>query len=126
MAVLEVGMGGRLDATNVVRPLAALITPIGFDHMEYLGTTLRQIAAEKAGVIHRGAVALTTNVEPLIVDVLRKRAEKFGGRFVVVAEGHDTPLSALFELPVGLGVCLIDHLVAFQRSASANKLLPFL
>src|SRR5438067_12258270 len=65
MAVLEVGMGGRLDATNVVRPLAALITQIGFDHMEYLGTTLRQIAAEKASVIHRGAAVLTTNVEPL-------------------------------------------------------------
>src|SRR5437763_11782888 len=59
--VLEVGMGGRLDATNVVRPLAALITPIGFDHREFLGTTIRQIASEKAGVIHRGTIVLTTN-----------------------------------------------------------------
>ena len=64
IVVLEVGMGGRLDATNVVRPLAALITPIGFDHMEYLGTTLRQIAAEKAGVIHRGAVATMRTPSP--------------------------------------------------------------
>ena len=47
VAVLEVGMGGRLDATNVVRPIAALITPIGFDHTEFLGGTLRKIAAEK-------------------------------------------------------------------------------
>ena len=53
VAVLEVGMGGRLDATNVVRPVAALITPIGLDHTEYLGNTLRKIASEKAGVIHR-------------------------------------------------------------------------
>jgi len=53
VTVLEVGMGGRLDATNVVKPIAALITPVGFDHMEYLGTTLRRIAWEKAGVIHR-------------------------------------------------------------------------
>src|SRR5947199_7154312 len=60
-AVLEVGMGGRLDATNVVRPLAALITPIGLDHTEFLGNTLREVASEKAGVIHRGTIVLTTN-----------------------------------------------------------------
>src|ERR1044071_9599339 len=61
LAVLEVGMGGRLDATNVVKPIASVITPIGFDHIDYLGNTLRKIAREKAGVIHRGAVVLTTN-----------------------------------------------------------------
>ncbi len=49
--VLEVGLGGRLDATNVVHPLVSVITSIGFDHTEYLGTTLSQIAYEKAGII---------------------------------------------------------------------------
>jgi dihydrofolate synthase/folylpolyglutamate synthase len=97
VAVLEVGMGGRLDATNVVRPMAALITPIGFDHVEYLGRTIRQIAAEKAGVIHRGSIVLTTNVDPLILHVLRKRAETFGNRFLVVEEEHDTPLTGDFQ-----------------------------
>ena len=97
IAVLEVGMGGRLDATNVVKPLAALITPIGMDHMEYLGTTLRRIAAEKAGVIHRGAVVLTTNDEPRVLDVLRLRAETFGNRFLHVTEEHDTPLAGDFQ-----------------------------
>jgi dihydrofolate synthase/folylpolyglutamate synthase len=97
IAVLEVGMGGRLDATNVVHPLAALITPIGFDHMEYLGTTLRKIAAEKAGIIHRGAIVLTTNSDPVVVDVLRKRAAKFGDRFVAVVGEHDTPLAGDFQ-----------------------------
>jgi dihydrofolate synthase / folylpolyglutamate synthase len=97
VAVLEVGMGGRLDATNVVHPLAALITPIGFDHMEYLGTTLRRIAAEKAGVIHRGAIVLTSNDDPVIAGVLRKRAAKFGNRFIEVREEHDTPLPGAFQ-----------------------------
>jgi len=97
VAVLEVGMGGRLDATNVVHPLAALITPIGFDHMEYLGTTLRRIAAEKAGVIHRGAIVLTSNDDPVIAGVLRKRAAKFGNRFIEVTEEHDTPLPGAFQ-----------------------------
>src|SRR5207237_9957278 len=72
IAVLEVGMGGRLDATNVVRPIAALITPIGIDHTEYLGTTLRKIAAEKGGVIHRGAIVLTSNHDAPAVDVIRR------------------------------------------------------
>ena len=97
IAVLEVGMGGRLDATNVVKPIAALITPIGFDHMEFLGNTIRKIAAEKAGVIHRGTLALTTNDDPLVLSVLRRRAEQFGNRFIHVTEEHDTPLAGPFQ-----------------------------
>jgi dihydrofolate synthase/folylpolyglutamate synthase len=97
IVVLEVGMGGRLDATNVVRPIAALITPVDFDHMEYLGHTLRRIAAEKAGVIHRGTIVLTSNEDPVVLDVLRKRAETFGNRFIVVSEEHDTPLAGPFQ-----------------------------
>lgn len=97
LAVLEVGMGGRLDATNVVRPIAALITPVGFDHMEFLGTTLRKIAMEKGGVIHRGAVVLTSNTDPLVIDILRRRAQKFDHRFIVVADEHPTPLRGRFQ-----------------------------
>jgi dihydrofolate synthase / folylpolyglutamate synthase len=97
MVVLEVGMGGRLDATNVVRPIAAVITPIGMDHMEYLGTTLRKIAAEKAGVIHRGAIALTSNDDPLVLEVLHKRARKVGATLIEVHEEHDTSLPGPFQ-----------------------------
>ena len=57
--LLEVGLGGRLDATNVVdRPLAAVITPVSFDHAEYLGDTIAQIAAEKAGILKSGVPAI--------------------------------------------------------------------
>ena len=97
VAVLEVGMGGRLDATNVVRPIAALITPIGYDHTEFLGSTLRKIAAEKAGVIHRGAIVLTSNDEPQVVSVLRRRAEKFDNPFHLVTGTHPTPLRGAFQ-----------------------------
>lgn len=97
VAVLEVGMGGRLDATNVVRPRAAVITAIGMDHMEYLGTTFRRIAREKAGVIHRGAIALTSNDDPVVLDVLRKRAQQVGGTLIEVREEHDTPLAGAFQ-----------------------------
>jgi dihydrofolate synthase/folylpolyglutamate synthase len=54
IAVCEVGLGGRLDATNVLEPMACAITTIGFDHEQYLGRTLREIALEKAGIIKRG------------------------------------------------------------------------
>ena len=97
IAVLEVGMGGRLDATNVVKPIAALITPIGFDHMEYLGETITKIAFEKAGVIHRGTLVLTTNDDAIVLRVLRRRAEKFGNRFIHVTEERDTPLAGGFQ-----------------------------
>ena len=98
IAVLEVGMGGRLDATNVVRPIAAVITPIGLDHMEYLGNTLRKIAAEKAGVIHRGGIVLTSNDDPVVLKILEQRATKFGNAFhVVTDEVWDTPLAGDFQ-----------------------------
>jgi dihydrofolate synthase/folylpolyglutamate synthase len=97
MVVLEVGMGGRLDATNVVKPLAAVITPVGMDHMEYLGETLKEIAREKAGVIHRGAIVLTSNEDPLVLDVIRKRAAKFNQPVIHVTDEHDTPLPGSFQ-----------------------------
>jgi dihydrofolate synthase/folylpolyglutamate synthase len=97
IAVLEVGMGGRLDATNVVKPIAALITPVSFDHMEYLGNTIRQIAGEKAGVIHRGAIVLTSNDDEDVLDVLRRRAARFGCPFIQVTEEHETPLRGTFQ-----------------------------
>src|SRR5581483_2200879 len=97
VAVLEVGMGGRLDATNVIRPIASVITPIGMDHMEYLGSTLRKIAAEKAGIIHRGSIVLTSNDDPKILEVLRRRAAQFDNRFIHVMEEHDSVLAGEFQ-----------------------------
>ncbi|MDP4360765.1 bifunctional tetrahydrofolate synthase/dihydrofolate synthase, partial [Escherichia coli] len=53
--LLEVGLGGRLDSTNVIeQPLASVITPVSMDHMEFLGNTLASIAGEKAGIVKRG------------------------------------------------------------------------
>ena len=64
IVVLEVGMGGRLDSTNAVRPILSLITTISFDHTRQLGSTLRAIAAEKAGIIKRGRPALSGVRDP--------------------------------------------------------------
>ncbi len=64
IAVLEVGLGGRLDATNVVEPLISIITDIGLDHTEFLGTTLRSIATEKAGILRQNGVLVTLSQHP--------------------------------------------------------------
>jgi dihydrofolate synthase/folylpolyglutamate synthase len=64
LAILEVGLGGRLDATNSVEPLVSVITDIGIDHTEYLGHTLREIAGEKAGILRQDGVLVTLSQHP--------------------------------------------------------------
>jgi dihydrofolate synthase/folylpolyglutamate synthase len=64
LAVLEVGLGGRLDATNASEPLVSVITDIGIDHTEYLGHTLREIATEKAGILRQDGVLVTLSQHP--------------------------------------------------------------
>jgi dihydrofolate synthase/folylpolyglutamate synthase len=64
IAVLEVGMGGRLDATNIVAPLVSVITDISLDHTEWLGSTIAAIAREKAGILRRGGVLVTLPQHP--------------------------------------------------------------
>lgn len=64
IAVLEVGLGGRLDATNVVEPMLSIITDIGLDHTEFLGNTLRSIATEKAGILRENGVLVTLSQHP--------------------------------------------------------------
>jgi dihydrofolate synthase / folylpolyglutamate synthase len=70
MAVLEVGMGGRLDATNTVEPLLSVITDISLDHQKFLGNTVEEIAREKAGIIRPGGVVVTLPQQPAANDVI--------------------------------------------------------
>jgi dihydrofolate synthase/folylpolyglutamate synthase len=73
--VLEVGLGGRLDATNVVTPVLSIITPIDFDHQVFLGDTLAKIAAEKAGILKPGGPAIFAQQPPEAESVLRAHAQ---------------------------------------------------
>jgi dihydrofolate synthase / folylpolyglutamate synthase len=76
IAVVEVGLGGRLDSTNVIRPLASGVTKIQRDHMKYLGDTLEQIACEKAGIAKPGVPFVIGETDPTLVEVLRREAWK--------------------------------------------------
>lgn len=89
VAVLEVGMGGRFDATNVARPVAVAIPSIDLDHERFLGSTLEEIAFEKAGVIDPGAVVVSGESKPAAREVLRRVARERGARFVDAGDGAD-------------------------------------
>ena len=81
----ETGLGGRLDATNIVTPLASVITPIDLDHQQYLGDTLEQIAAEKAGIIKPGIPVFSAPQEPAALAVLQTTALRAGAPFSIAS-----------------------------------------
>jgi dihydrofolate synthase/folylpolyglutamate synthase len=85
VAVIEVGLGGRLDATNIVSPVAAGVTVIGFDHQEFLGHTLSAIAAEKGGVFKRGSAAVIGDARAEVAAVLHGCAERAGSTPILTA-----------------------------------------
>ncbi len=74
VAVVEVGMGGTWDATNVVSPLVSVVMPIGLDHAEYLGDTVELVATEKSGIIKSGSIAVLSYQDPIPAEILLKRA----------------------------------------------------
>jgi dihydrofolate synthase/folylpolyglutamate synthase len=94
--VWETGLGGRLDATNIVTPLASVITNIGLDHQQWLGETLEQIAAEKAGIIKRGVPVVTGVEQPEVRRVIETVARNVGAPIKVVkALREDLPVPGL-------------------------------
>ena len=82
MAVLEVGMGGRLDATNVVEPRVSVITDIALDHQKFLGDTVTEIAREKAGIIRPGGMVVTLPQQPQANDVIGNTILELGAQGV--------------------------------------------
>jgi dihydrofolate synthase / folylpolyglutamate synthase len=92
MAVLEVGMGGRLDATNVVEPEVSVITDIALDHQRFLGNTVGEIAGEKVGIIRPGGVVVTLPQHPEANDVIGDTVLELGAR-VMSAVPYVPPVS---------------------------------
>jgi len=101
LVIWETGMGGRLDATNIVTPLACAITNVQFDHQQWLGDTLAKIAAEKAGIIKPRVPAFTAAAEPEALAVIRDTARRLAAPLVEVtpADAAAPPLDTL-RLPL--------------------------
>ncbi len=92
-AVLEVGLGGRLDSTNVVMPAVSVITSLSFDHTMLLGHTLPEIAAEKGGIIKPGVPVVVAPQKPEALAVLRRLAAEHGAPLTLI--GHDWQVRSL-------------------------------
>ena len=96
-AVIEVGMGGRLDATNLLNPLISIITPIGLEHRRFLGKTLTAIAGEKAGIIKKGRPIVSAKQSPAVLRVIKAKAAEKKAPFYLA--GFPSPLLAWAAKP---------------------------
>ena len=108
IAVVEVGLGGRLDSTNVLTPILSVITNIGFDHTEFLGNTLRQIAREKAGIIKPHIPCIIGESHPQTINVFLERAQECEAEIVFADQceylrrtrmkfAHDCELKGIYQ-----------------------------
>jgi dihydrofolate synthase / folylpolyglutamate synthase len=89
IAIIEVGMGGRLDATNVITPLLSVITNIGLDHTQFLGNTLEAIAGEKAGIIKENIPVVIGEYHPETIEVFRKKAKLMHANCITAFDADD-------------------------------------
>ncbi len=96
LVIWETGLGGRLDATNIVTPLASVITNIGYDHQQWLGDTLAKIAVEKAGIIKPGVPVLTATRQPEALAVINQVAQEHQAPLTRVHASNLTPHAALW------------------------------
>ena len=131
VAVLEVGLGGRFDATNVVTPIVSVITSLSMDHMNLLGNSIEQIAFEKAGIIKRHVPVVSAPQVPEALDVIRRVARMRGAELRVVphpppqpsprfsGEGVSVPLLGAHQL-INASVAVTALHVANERGLAVN------
>lgn len=89
--ILEVGLGGRLDSTNVTEPIISVITLIGFDHTEVLGDSLYKIASEKAAIIHNNGYVVSSKQRPMALRIIKKRIKDTESKLFLI--GRDLKIS---------------------------------
>lgn len=95
VVVLETGMGGEWDSTNIADGAVAVLTPISLDHTHRLGTTLQEIARTKAGIIKHGSIVVSAAQEPVALAELRLRAEQVGAELIVQGDAFDIASSTV-------------------------------
>lgn len=119
-AVIEVGLGGRLDATNIVTPKVSVITSLSYDHMAVLGNTLAEIAGEKAGIIKQGIPVVSAPQMEEALEVLKRVAKEKNSQLILV--GEDVKFQRLTSSLDGQSLSIRDEL----RDLTLNLQLPLL
>ncbi len=120
--LLEVGLGGRFDATNVVVPAASVVTPVSMDHLEFLGSTIEAIAFEKAGIFKRGVPAVIGHQNPAARAVLEREAERVGAPTLIASQdflSREEHGRFVFEDGDGLLDLPLPRLVGRHQQANA-------
>ncbi len=84
--VIEAGLGGRLDATNIIEPLVSVISPISYDHTHILGNSLEEIAIEKSGIIKKGCVSISAPQENPALEIIREKCKSLNVELILVGE----------------------------------------
>ena len=142
LAIMEVGMGGRLDATNVIQPLLGIISNIDLDHQQYLGKSLRHIAKEKAGIIKKNMPIIIGACQPEVLEIITCTCQNIGATLIQVPPLSNTRLlhrdllGQSFELlspesdPQQYSISLLGHhqiqnaLIALTAAQKLNDFLP--
>jgi dihydrofolate synthase/folylpolyglutamate synthase len=124
IAVIEVGLGGRLDSTNIITPLLSVITNIGWDHMNILGDTLQLIAGEKAGIIKPNVPVIIGERQEEVEDIFIKKAQQEGTKISFASDEWDVEAEVKGERLKGKGLVDFLDVIAYpQKSARTTHYL---
>lgn len=128
--VFEVGLGGRLDSTNIITPMVSVITNIGLDHMELLGDTLEEIAKEKAGIVKPGVDLVTGEKESSCLAVFASQVQHANSKLIMVhdvSQMEENEVGIVFDYGTYQGIQLSTH-AAYQRynAALAIEVITYL
>ena len=131
VAVIETGLGGRLDCTNIIKPVLSIITNIGYDHMKFLGETLPGIAFEKAGIIKKNVPVIIGEYTPETRTVFERKAEEVSTRIVfaednckIISQKYHNPSKVVYETTAY--PALESGLAGLCQEKNANTILTAL
>ena len=115
IAIIEVGLGGRLDATNIINPLMSIITNISLDHTEILGENLEDIAGEKSGIIKKDSITIIGESNKLINNVFINKAKKCNSKIFINDQHENLYSNVLYQKKnIATAIFSIKHLVGFN------------
>ena len=126
IAIIEVGLGGRLDSTNIIRPEVSLITNIGLDHIDFLGNTLQKIASEKGGIIKEGLPVVISEYQEAVADIFEDIAHKRKAKLVfaehTIKETYPSSMLGQYQSKNTKGVlAVLKELKGFEVSEDHIK-----
>ena len=115
IAIIEVGLGGRLDATNIINPLMSIITNISLDHTEILGDNLEDIAGEKSGIIKKDSITIIGESNNLINNIFINKAKKCNSKIFINDQHENSYSNVLYQQKnISTAIFSIKHLVGFN------------